>query len=840
VLVVFLVATVFFARFALRLEQKTTLKDLLPDHNEVVMRFEETVIDFDLVDRVAMVVQFEPDDLVQAEAFADIFVDQIRQDPEFPEYLQWMNANLFDQIDETNYYEYLRFITRFLPEEKLDAFARSLSPENIRARIKQNYRDLESGMASKTFIQKDPLFLIDLAANYRDEITGNYSVDVTDGYLVSKDKTMLLVLGKPLYSPEDVDYSVALWDFLHEHLALAKQAFVEEEEFNPDDSLSVNFTGAHPITACENKLIRGDVIAMFISSFAMVMLLFVLAYGRPMALVYVGLPLLSAEVWTLGIGYLLFGRLNLLTATFSAVIVGLGIDYAIHIFSRYLDERTKGLDSEESMKLALSETGLGTLVGGTTTALAFLAMGFNSFHGLVEFASIAAIGILMCLVQMFVLLPSLLFVRDKMRGRRPAFTRAQHDFKVEKLIMLALKHRRLVTAVIVVGTVLLGWQAIHLQFNADIRSIRARSNEAIKLQSLVTEKVGGSLRSLTFVLEAKDEADLHRAQAKLDPVLAQLQREGSLVRYDNALSFVQSPERQMENLAYLRERVPSGDELKRTFFEALEQEGFRITEDNRSYIDFLAQAVDANEPASIRQLLQGSENVLGHFLYAGPDRFKAVNYLYPVKGLWEKDATARLIQRIEDAVDLGPDQAFYVTGIQMISNELKTLIQQSFEVSCLIAIFFVFVTLMLHFRRWSLVFLTLTPLLVSVIWMLGTLRLLGIDIHVLNFVATPIIIGIGIDDGVHVVEKYLHRVDTSIGSLIAKCAKAVTLTSLTTIFGFSSLFLADYSGFRSLGLSSILGVFYCWLGSVVLLPIIMASFNLRFVRKVVEPVDLVS
>lgn len=145
--------------------------------------------------------------------------------------------------------------------------------------------------------------------------------------------------------------------------------------------------------------------------------------------------------------------------------------------------------------------------------------------------------------------------------------------------------------------------------------------------------------------------------------------------------------------------------------------------------------------------------------------------------------------------------------------------------------FLVFLLLFLHFRRMSLVALTLVPLLVSVVWMLGIMQLAGVDITILNFVATPLIIGIGIDDGVHIVEKYLHRGSGEVIKVIASCGKAVTLTSLTTIFGFLSLFMAEYSGFRSLGFCAILGVFCCWLGSVVLLPLLMDQLNLKFMRE---------
>lgn len=832
ILLLFTALTILFGSFALRLEQQTTVKDLLPDHNEVVRHFEETVRDFNMTDRTLVVVEFAPENLENAQLFADILVDEVRQDEQFYDYLGYFNGNLFDQIEQVDYYEYLQFLMRFLPRDKLEQMAVRLSPQGIRQRILQNYRDLESGIASKSLIEKDPLSLLDLAASYREEITGNYSLDVNDGYLVSKDHTVLLILGKPARPPEEVEFSVALTEFLEAKIESAKLAFGEEEGVNADDLLKVGLTGAHPITAHENMTIKSDVVSMFVTSFAMVLLLFIIAYHRPLALLYVGIPLLAAEVWTLGIGYLLFGRLNLLTATFSAVIVGLGIDYAIHIFSRYLDEKAGGKTALQAMELALSETGLGTIIGGGTTALAFLAMGFNSFRGIIEFSAIAAIGICMCLLQMFVFLPSMLFLRERFRGSGPVRpTRVQRDFKVEKLIVVCLKHRREVLAAIAIGTLWLAYEASHLRFNADLRSVRAESNPSIKLQSLVTSKVGGSLRSLSFVIESPSEDELYRMHDQLTLKLDELIERQELVRYDTALSFLQKPQHQMENIAYIESLGLHQEPLTEHFQNALSDQGFRLTDDNRTYMEYVQRGIRAQEPVSMKELLASSGgSLVGQFLHVDNGRFKAIAHVYPAKGLWFKSATNALIKEVLGAVQPNADQDFYVTGIQTISDEIKSLVQSSFKTTSAAAILFVFLILVIHFRRVSLVLLTLIPLLISVIWMLGTMELLGIDINILNFVATPIIIGIGIDDGVHIVEKYLHRKSFALGSVIASCAKAVTLTSMTTIFGFSSLFLAKYSGFKSLGISAILGVFFCWLASVVLLPILMETFKVKFTR----------
>ena len=279
----------------------------------------------------------------------------------------------------------------------------------------------------------------------------------------------------------------------------------------------------------------------------------------------------------------------------------------------------------------------------------------------------------------------------------------------------------------------------------------------------------------------------------------------------------------------------TGEKLKSAFEEAMATHQMRITDNIRKYIDNMALSLDATEIISLQEVYASEGRFLNAFLNIDDGRYRTVVHVYPSKGLWEKDATRALTQTILDAIkDNGGDTSdVFVTGIQSIADELKSKVKESFEVSTIIAVFFVFGLLYLHFRKFALVAPTLVPLLVSVIWMLGIMQLAGIDITILNFVATPLIIGIGIDDGVHIVEKYLHRDSSNITKLIAGCGKAVTLTSLTTIFGFMSLFMAEYSGFHSLGLCAILGVFCCWLGSVIILPLLMDRFQVKFVRDTV-------
>src|SRR5205814_1347380 len=107
------------------------------------------------------------------------------------------------------------------------------------------------------------------------------------------------------------------------------------------------------------------------------------------------------------------GHLNILTVTFVPILIGLAIDYGVHLISRYEEELRHGKSEEAALTKALVYTGQGIFTGGFTTAGAFLAMGLTDFKGIQEMGVICGGGLLICLVPMVTLLPVLL-----LRGRQ--------------------------------------------------------------------------------------------------------------------------------------------------------------------------------------------------------------------------------------------------------------------------------------------------------------------------------------------------------------------------------------------------------------------------------------
>jgi len=154
----------------------------------------------------------------------------------------------------------------------------------------------------------------------------------------------------------------------------------------------------------------------------------------------------------------------------------------------------------------------------------------------------------------------------------------------------------------------------------------------------------------------------------------------------------------------------------------------------------------------------------------------------------------------------------------------------------LIALGIIILLLLIDFRKLHTVILALVPLAFGGIILFGTMALLGIKLNFMNYFSLPLILGIGIDDGVHIIHRYRReRSLTAAGADLAaakplertlsRTGRAVMLTSITTGIGFASMIFAKMQGLASMGLSLTLGVIACFLTSVLLLPALIKVFE---------------
>jgi hypothetical protein len=136
----------------------------------------------------------------------------------------------------------------------------------------------------------------------------------------------------------------------------------------------------------------------------------------------------------------------------------------------------------------------------------------------------------------------------------------------------------------------------------------------------------------------------------------------------------------------------------------------------------------------------------------------------------------------------------------------------------LLTLILVFILLSIDFQSPRYALIAMIPLAFGMLWMLGFMHIFGMKINIVNIIGLPLIVGIGIDDGVHIMHRWRHEGKGKIGTVFASTGKAIFLTSLTTMFAFGSLVFSIFRGWASFGAALFLGVGACFLTTVFILP----------------------
>ena len=823
VLSIALVLTIVSLLLSFRLELKTDVIHLLPPESKAAKVFCQAITSFGTFDYLIAFIQGK--DVKELEDFSDSFASEL------------IKSNLIESIDykvseETKEFfkeELLKHPHLYLSSSDIKRLKNKLSDEAIYRQIKENKRLLASpiSFATKDFIQRDPFNLRSIFKGYILQQKGPYNLDLSRGYYLSPDnkdaspslvdepsearrhnKALLMII-KPKRPPTDIDFDKKL-------LKTIKQV----EKKIHKEGVKIDYTGGYIMALDDEKMIRRDIILTLSLAFFLVLTLFFLTFRRKETFFFVSAPLLMGLAWTVGIASLYPRHLNMVTFGFFPILIGLGVDYAIHIYNRYLEEKRKGKDTLSSLETTLSQTGEGILTGALTTAVAFYALTFTEFRGLSELGFLSGTGILACLLSMLFILPAILSWQSRLRPSSPEKIRPLSSFGLEKASRILLKSPKATLIIAIFITLILGTVALGITFDSDFQNLRPREPTTFKVQDEMGEKFGFPSDPVMIIASGKNKEEVLRINEKIVQRIGELRKERRIEHYQSPVTLLSSKKRARENIKELREF--DFDRIIANFQEALLKNGFRI-EAYQSYINEVRNLeAKLKRPISVSDSGKNLEKMTKRYLIKDQEGFKTLTLAYPAKKILSPAEVNEFEERIK-----GKEKRIEITGVGIIASELKRLITKDFILATVLAFSGVFIMLLVHFRRIKIVILALIPLVCGIIWMLGIMRLIGLRMNFVNVVVTPLIMGIGIDDGIHIIHRYLEKKKKGVEDAIHHTGRAVVMTSLTTMAGFGSLVFAQYRGLATMGGLALLGVGLCLIASLTILPALLKIWEKR-------------
>ncbi|MFQ5482922.1 MAG: MMPL family transporter, partial [Nitrospinaceae bacterium] len=663
-----------------------------------------------------------------------------------------------------------------------------------------------------------------------------------EGYLVSGNEKLLFILLNPVETQGDFAGSKKAIDQI--------RGLIRETRADYPD-LKVGLTGSDVIASDEMFTTMLDVKLASQIALVGVALLFIAAYRGVVKPLLAVASLLVALAWAMGYTTLTVGHLNIISVVFTTILIGLGIDFGIHILERYREERRAGAPVRAALLNTLKGTGRGNLAG----AIAFGAMAFTNFIGIAELGIIAAGGILLCWLGMVLFLPALVCLEE--RWRRLDYPPSANGPRKEKLLNAFYARYLWIIAVCLLLLVWAGGKVVQLRFDYNLLNLQAQGTEAVTWELKILEN---AKRATWYVAVITDT--LEAARQKYDAI-RQLPSAGKV---DSLFSAI--PEDQEEKIPFIRALAQDLPEfeiepedapfslqalraaIKKIRFKLRKKESTGPQDDvavASSLVARLGKDLDRVDAKTAQQRLAAYSTLLfldyrkkitnlQTALHPEPvqvdrlpkllrQRFlgrtgKHLILVYPAINIWERPALERFLNEIR-AID--PT----VTGNAVHMFESSQLMIQGYVQGGIYAMAGIILYLLASLRNVPAVLLVLIPTLAGSIWTVGCMDLLGVQFNMANLVILPLIIGIGVVNGVHILHRFRESPGAENNVLSKSTGQAVVLSSLTTMVGFGSLMTADHRGVYSLGLVLTLGVGCCLLASVTLLPAMLRFCTLR-------------
>ena len=612
----------------------------------------------------------------------------------------------------------------------------------------------------------------------------------------------------------------------------------------------------------ENDEMRSSQTSMFWASLVSmfgVACLFVAGFGGVRHALLANIVLLVGMAWAFGYVTLTVGHLNILSVSFTVTLIGVGIDYGVYYAARYLQLRDQRRSCADALVRASFEVGPSILTGAITTAVAFFAAGFTDFTGIAELGMIAGGGILLCAIAELVILPAAICLVDRSGyGKRMPET-----LPIHAMVQPLMKMPRLLLAVTLAGTVVVCLGMTQLWYDHNLLNMQPVGLESVELERKLLAE---SDQSVWYALSIADNReDLLKRKAEFLK-LESVERTEEILSLLPADHEVKRPLilKIREQLGELPERPPVipidlPEELGRLLARAQDLIHQRNPRSRAVFdLEQMRDKLRRMQPTECRTFVsQFQHQMAGDLLsrlyvlksMANPappaiddlpesltSRFVGKHGMHLLKiygrgDIWDTDALDKFVH---DVRKVDPR----ATGNPLQAYEASLEMKASYEKSALYSLMVISALLLFDLRSIRYALLALLPLGVGLAQTFGLLGLLGIPLNPANMIALPILLGISVDEGVHIVHDFLdqrgpYRISQS-------TAVAVVVDSLTTIVGFGSLMIASHQGLQSLGRVLTIGVTCCMFTSMVMLPALLtwATRNRAPAPRVAAPEHL--
>ncbi|MBT5652950.1 MAG: MMPL family transporter [Nitrospina sp.] len=590
-------------------------------------------------------------------------------------------------------------------------------------------------------------------------------------------------------------------DFTERYVQSVQKAIDRTGLENDIPDLAIKLTGSLMVRLEENQVIQNDLKKSAVLA-ALMASCIILVYTRSwFSIPLIIFPLLLSLTYTFALTRLFIGHLNIISGFLVAILMGLGIDYGIHLYIRFKQELLKGKPIAEAVELVVTQVGRSGLIAMLTTMSVFSILSFSDFQGFSEFGIIATLGIVCAFLSYYFIFPAQALFYDKIHWLRKPRPRL-FTLKISNLYFTTPYFLSTMFLLLLVASLFL---LPGISFEYDFQKLKGES-PASEYETITTDDFGYAF-SPTLILtpEKKDLFDIHVALEKIKEESG----DQTIIGLQYSLNMFSLDEYESKKEVIAR--------IRNIFYENTDIIKFSLGKDRYNNFKKLVNVEPFDEkriPVNLAKKLRAEDDYLVLLLSPSDKNFFRVKNIYQL----EKEVGKLKHMMKEKNIKVS------VLNENLIAAEILDWVKEKGPMAMGIAFAMVFLILVVDLQSIRLSVITFLPLFTGIALTGALMSVFNVKLNFINIVMLPSIVGIMID---HCIYLSHHILDYSKGASIKslqETGSAIILSALTSLAGYVSLNIAHHEGIKSIASVVGLGIITCTLCALFMLP---ALFELR-------------
>ncbi|MDM1549030.1 MMPL family transporter [Empedobacter falsenii] len=793
--ILFLVGCVFFAN---RLKFEEDITRIIPkdEKNDAMAK---VIAQLKFTDKVAVIIEKDK---------AGTLDDMTAQATDFLDNVQPLNNYYNDiqgQYDLDNFASTFDFVHQnlplFLEKEDYKTLERKLSKDSIASIVESNYKSLitPTGIVSKEFMLKDPLGLTFVALNRLKEKNLTDDFEVYNGFIVTKDHSKLFLFINPKFSGSETEHNTEFVNRLEEI----------QQHLNPEYSgkSTLSYFGSSFIAVANAKQIKQDIVTTVLISMITLMVILMVFYRKIYIPIIIFIPSVFGFFFALALLYFIQGTISAISLSIGAVLLGITIDYSLHIMTHYKhNSDSKTLFKEITKPLIMS---------CTTTAIAFLCLLFVKSDVLKDLGIFAGITVIVSGVFSLLIIPHLYHPKQDAIENNSSI--------IEKLAFFSFHNNMILIGACVLLIIVSCFTFNNVNFDKDLSKLNyVPTDQKIAEQKLETTSNSIS-KSLYVVNYGNNVEDVLNENIALTNKLQKAEGKDEILSYNSIQSLVLPISVQQEKIKdwkdfWTSEKV---NFVKNEFIKDGKKYGFK----EEIYNQFFSIFDKAYQPLKLEDYRAFNPSLFEEFV-SQKNGFYTISTLVKLK----EESRENFIKQYHNKETIVIDRKqLNENFLGNLVTDFNNLVNYSFIAVLLILWYF--------FRRIELVIISAIPIALSGLVTAGLMGLFDIKFNIFSSIVCTLVFGHGVDFSIFMTSA-LQKEYTTGKDEMPTYRTSILLAVITTILAIGALIFAKHPALKSIASVSLVGVVAALVITFIFYPILFRFFISNRPKKGKSPMTL--